>query len=119
VSAVGVTLCGAPDAPSWDEVQFCFPSGQGRATRWRVALGEIYPSGDIRDLRAAGLSPGRLSHATSAWTLANTDARAGTDMAEWTNAALKQQSGSDSGNPAAVSARQSPCGDTASWKDPL
>jgi hypothetical protein len=118
VSAVGVTLCGAPDAPSGGEVQFCFPSGQGRFARWRVALADIHPSGDIRDLRAVGPWPGRITYASSAWTLANMNARAGTDLAGWTIAVLKGQGGG-SGNLAAVSGTQSPLGDTASWKDPL
>jgi hypothetical protein len=118
VSAVGVTLCGAPVVPSRGEVPFCFPSGQGRSLRWRVDLGDIHPSGEIRELRAAGLLPGRITYMASVWTRANTDIPAGTDLTGWLTAALKQQGGGDSGNPAA-SDEQSQHGGPASWKDPL
>jgi hypothetical protein len=119
VTAVGVTLSEAPDVPSRGEVQFCFPSGQRCTMRWRVALGDIHPSGDIRSLCAPGSWPERITHMASAWTRASTNARAGMDLAVCTTAALADQSGGDSGNPAAVSGDWSPHGDPASWKDPL
>ena len=76
VTAVGVTLTQAPDAPSRGEVRIRIPSGSRASrecfTRWRrdrrrrAALGDIHPSGDIQDPHVPGYRPGRMMRATSA-----------------------------------------------------
>jgi hypothetical protein len=119
VTAVGVTLAEAPDVPSRGEVQFCFPSGQRCIMRWRVALGDIHPSGDIQSLHAPGSWPGRITHVASAWTRASADARASMDMTDCMTAALAKQGGRKSGSHAPVTDHWPPYGEAASWKDPL
>jgi len=78
VTAVGVTLTQAPDAPSRGEVRIRIPSGsrasRERFPRWRrdrrrrAALGDIHPSGDTQDPHAPVPGPGRMTHPASART---------------------------------------------------
>jgi hypothetical protein len=112
VTAVGVTLCEVLDAPSWGTVLFRIPSGQ-RTTRWRVALGDIHLSGDIRSLHVPGARPGRITCTAMSCT------RASMDLADCTTAGLAHQGGGYSRSRAAVSDMYSAFGDPASWKDPL
>jgi hypothetical protein len=127
VTAVGVTLCETPDVPTRGEVQFFFPSSQRRrvTARWRVALGDIHPSGDIPSLCASGSQSGRIMRAAngltrgSTKTRARTDTRSSADMADCRTVSWTQQGGSEDEYCTAVSDRRSPHGDRASWKDPL
>lgn len=112
MTAVGVRLCEAPDAPSRGEVRFRIPSGQRCSRQWRAALGDIHPSGDIQSLHAPDTRPGLITHVAIGWTSASTG------VAEYTTAALIQGYG-DSGSRVAVSGEQAPPDDLASWKDPL
>jgi len=113
VTAVGVRLSEAPDAPSRGEVRIRIPSGQRWYRRWRVAIGDIHSSGDIRNLHAPGSQPGRIAHAAIGWMLA------GTGMAERITAGLADQDGRYGWNRTALSGKRLPLGDLASWKDPL
>jgi hypothetical protein len=119
VTAVGVRLAEAPDAPSRGEVRIRIPSGQCCKRQWRAALGDTHPSGDIQSLHAPGSRPGRVTHAAIG------QMRVGTGIAECTTTGLMVQDGGDSWNcttpryEAVLGGERSPNGDLASWKDPL
>jgi hypothetical protein len=129
VAADGVRLGEAPVAPSWGEVHIRIPSGQhcvdqhsierhsigkqGSRLRLRGALGDIHPSGDLKNLHAPNLRPGWSAHT------AIDRMRISTALAECTTTGLIGQAGGDSGSRVAESGRQSRLGEPASWKDPL
>jgi len=113
VAADGVRLVVAPDAPSWGEVHIRIPSRHGSYERWRGALGDTHPSGDLKNLHAPDLRPGWSAHAAIGRM------RTSTALAECTTTGLIGQVGGDSGSRVAESGRQSRLGESASWKDPL
>lgn len=99
MTAVGVRLWEVPVAPSRGEVQFRIPSGQRYVRQWRVALGDIHLSGDIRSLHAPGSRPRRITHAATCLGAGEHG------EAERTTVALAHQDDSDSGSHATVSGR--------------
>lgn len=112
MTAVGVRLCEAPGAPTRGEVHIRIPSVQLRSTRWRVALGDIHLSGDIRSTRLAH-RPDRSCLRLPA------ESRRMREIADCTMTGLADQSGAGSGSRTALSGRLSLAGDLTSWKDPL
>ncbi len=122
MAADGVRLVEAPVAPSWGEVHTRIPSGlsifsgqpcSGGYGRWRGALGDTHPSGDLKSLHAPNLRPGWSAYAAIGRM------RISTALAECTTTGLIGQAGGDSGSRVAESGRQSRLGNSASWKDPL
>jgi hypothetical protein len=110
VTAVGVRLCEAPGAPSRGDVRIRIPSDQPRGTRWRVALGDIHLSGDIRSSRLAH----RQGRASSRLPAALRRAR---EMADCTMTGRADQGGS--GTRVALNGNRWLAGQLISWKDPL
>ena len=88
-------------------------SGESDYWRWRVALGDLHPSGDIQSLHASWWWSGRLISAAAIRT------RTSTEATDRMTISLVGQAGSDSGGRAAVSGKRSLTGDPAPWKDPL
>jgi hypothetical protein len=130
VTAVGVRLVEAPDAPSWGEVHIRIPWGQHRAASvrversvlslWRVALSETHLSGDVESLHApTNGSPPRCSVRTRSARTAISRTPIDTGMAEFTRTLLTDQDRNDSRSGQAEMHRRPRPGDPASWKDPL
>jgi len=113
VTAVGVKLAEAPDAPSRSEVHIRFPCGRRSSWRRRVALGDPYPSRDSQSLRTPGSGPGRISHAAFGRI------RASAGVTDSMTTDLADQDGGYSGNDAADSGKRPLLGEPASGKDPL
>jgi hypothetical protein len=113
VSADGVRLAEAPDAPSRGEVRTRFPSGRCRNWQCRVALGDLHPSRDSQSLHDPGSGPGRITHA------AISRMRASTGMADSMTTGLVDQDGGDSGTRATASGKRPLLSEPASGKDPL
>lgn len=109
MTAVGVTLCKAPGAPSRGDVCIRIPSGQPRSVRWRVALGDIHLSGDIRSSCLAH----RQGRAFSRLQAALSRAREMTDR----TVTGRADQGS-SGTRVALNGDRWVAGDLISWKDP-
>jgi len=112
VTADGVKLAEAPDAPSRGEVRIRFPSGQCSSWLGRVALGDLHPSRYSQSLLLPGSGPGRITHAASGRVRANTG------MADSMTTGLADQDGGDSGNDAAADGEPR-LREPASGKDPL
>lgn len=112
MTAVGVRLDEAPGAPSRGEVHIRIPSGRLRSAQWRVALGDIHRSGDIRSTR--------LAHGPhQAWSLAPSALRQARKMADCTMTGLAGDGYGQSGTRMAPDGTRSLAGDLISWKDPL
>jgi hypothetical protein len=112
VTAVGVRLCEAPGAPSRGEVHIRIPSGQLRYAQWRVALGDIHLSGDIRNTRLAHGPDRACSRTPSA-------PRQAREMADCTMTSLAVEGYGQSGTRVAPEGTRLLAGDLISWKDPL
>ena len=112
MTAVGVRLGEAPGAPSRGEVQIRIPSGQLRDAQWRVALGDIHLSGDIRSTRLAHGPQRACSRAASV-------ARPARKMPDCTMTGLAGDGYGQSGTRMAPDGTRSLAGDLISWKDPL
>src|ERR1022692_2752372 len=113
VTADGVRLGEAPDAPSRGEVRIRFPSGRCFNRRCRVALGDLHPLRDSQSLNIPGSGPGRITHAVLSRV------RASTGMADSMTTGLADQDGGDSGTDATASGKWPLLGEPASGKDPL
>lgn len=113
MTACGVRLMQAPDAPVRSAVYTRISPGQSEDWRWWVDLGDLHPSGDIHSLHAPGRCPGYLIAEAGAW------ARTSMDATDRMTISLDDQAGSDSGARAAVCGKRSLTGNPASWKDPL
>lgn len=108
MTAVGVTLCEAPGAPSRGDVRIRIPSGQPRNARWRVALNDIHLSGDIRSF-VSGSPPGpRFSRLQAVLRRAR-------EMTDRTVTGRADQG--SSGTRVALNGNRWLAGDLISWKD--
>lgn len=96
VSAPGVRMVEAPEAPTRSAVHIRIPSGRRERRRWRVALGDIHPSGDTPSLHAPWLMARTFTHAVIGRT------RTGEDVADCTTASLVSRAGPDGEDRAAV-----------------
>lgn len=112
MTAVGVRLCEAPGAPYRGKVHIRIPSGQLRDAQWRVALGDIHLSGDIRSTRLAHGPDRACSRAPSAHRQAR-------KIADCTMTGLAGDGYGQSGTRMAPDGTRLLAGDLISWKDPL
>lgn len=112
MTAVGVRLGEAPGAPFRGEVRIRIPSGQLRETQWRVALGDIHLSGDIRSTRLAHGPDRACSAAPSA-------PRPAREIADCTMTSQADHGHGQSGTRMVPDCTRSLSGDLISWKDPL
>jgi hypothetical protein len=112
VTAVGVRLCEAPGFPTRGEVHIRIPSDQPRNMRWRVALGDIHLSGDIRSTRLA-------HHPDRSCLRQPAVSGRVRDFAECTMTGLADQGGAEGSSRMALSGKRSLAGDLIPWKDPL
>ena len=112
MTAVGVRLSEAPGAPYRGEVQIRIPSGQVCSVHWRVALGDIHLSGDLRRTRLAHGPDGACSLALSA-------PRQVRGIADCTMTGLAGDGYGQSGTRMVPDCTRLLAGDLISWKDPL
>jgi len=116
VTAVGVRLCEAPDAPSRGEVRFRIPSVQRFTAPRGGGLLSVTPSVGRNSEPARAWLAVRTAHVSNSRPEAD---RHGSALADPAGGRAVRAPRAESDGSGTASGSQAPHGDLASWKDPL